>query len=338
MPQIVLDSAFKSISAILEQYKRDPGGIELFGGEPLLKRTRNIVSDVIRFAQKLDTKVDIITNGVMAGDFLDIFKPFKNIIQMLQITLDGPEQVHDRRRKFFSGKGSFKNIINSIDTLVNNGINTNVRVNIDLDNINNLPDLYSFIIKMRWPEHKNFKIQPSRVTDHTVLEHEYPLSTDKVLLEKLLLIYERNPNIEKIFGYHVFKPLRHILDILHGAENVSPRFFNCESNLVEMFIFCPDGLIYTCPESIGIADKAIGSFFPELVFFEDRIKCWKDRDITVMEKCASCGFAPLCGGGCPYSSMQIYKDCMQPVCEDFRGVLDTFFKYRGNQILEKYIQ
>jgi uncharacterized protein len=136
----------------------------------------------------------------------------------------------------------------------------------------------------------------------------------------------------------MFKPLRHMLDIIKGAENVSPKYFNCESNLIDLYVLCPDGYIYACPESIGIPDMAIGRFYPELHFFNDKIKMWTERSILNFRECKDCRFSLVCGGGCPYSSILINKESFRPVCENFQDVYDTFFKYRGEKILQKFIQ
>ncbi|MCL4417991.1 MAG: radical SAM protein [Actinobacteria bacterium] len=329
--------AINTIKEIPKNNGRNVSSIELFGGEPLLTGTKQMVGRILKFASEQNIKISIITNGVMAKEFIDILKPVKSNVEMLQITLDGPDFIHDKRRKFYSGKGSFKNITESINSLVVNGINTNARINIDMENIEYLPHLYEFIDKMKWFEYPNFKIQPSKVTDHSSLECHDPIVPDHMLLEKLIEIYDDYPHLEDVLTFYLFKPLRHILDILNGAENVSPRYFNCESNLIELYILCPDGYIYTCPESIGITNTAIGKFYPDLIFFEDQIKMWTERNITNLKECQECRFSPICGGGCPYSSILIYKDSLHPVCENYQEVLDTFFKYRGEKILQKFL-
>lgn len=190
---------------------------------------------------------------------------------------------------------------------------------------------------MKWLEYPSFKIQPSKVADHSTTECKYPVVQDYILMEKLIEIYDNYPYLEDIFKLYLFKPIRHILDIINGAENVSPRYCNCESNLIELYILCPDGFIYTCPESIGIEKTAIGKYYPKLEFFDEKTKMWTERNILIMQKCRECMFAPICGGGCPYASMLIYKDSLHPVCENYQAVLDTFIRHRGEKILQKFL-
>ncbi|MCK5567589.1 MAG: SPASM domain-containing protein, partial [Actinomycetia bacterium] len=106
-------------------------------------------------------------------------------------------------------------------------------------------------------------------------------------------------------------------------------------NLLELYIFCPDGYIYTCPESIGNKDISIGKFFPSLELSRSGMSMWRDRDIMNMEKCVECKFAPICGGGCPMSSM-IISGGEEPVCERYQEVLDTYLFHRGEKILKAF--
>jgi uncharacterized protein len=335
MDENMLESALESIKAVSGRIDRKISAVELFGGEPLLPRNKNSVAKILGFAAANGAKVTIVTNGVFAGDFIDIFEPVRDNIEMLQITIDGPEGIHDKRRKTSSGKGSFSQISKSISGLLDAGINTNARVNIDSENIQYLSELYEYMKKRDWVGHSNFRTKPSLVTDHTTLDYIAPIIPEDLFLDKLLDVYDRYPELEKAFGFYSFKPIRHIIDILNGAPNVSPRFFNCESNLLELYIFCPDGLVYTCPESIGNKDLSIGNFFPDLELSEKKMDIWRNRDVMNMEKCRSCSFAPICGGGCPLSSLLI-SGGREAVCERFKEVLDTFLRRRGNMILDKF--
>lgn len=333
----ILDDSIKAAEEISKEKSGKVDSVELFGGEPLLLKNKPLIKKILKFARDKDAPITIVTNGVMAKDFIDILLPVKEKIKMLQITVDGPPEVHDKRRKFPSGKGSFSKISESIDLLLKNNINTNVRVNIDNTNIEHIFDLYEYVSKKSWLKHPNFSIRLALVIDHSTMDYNNVIIPEEKLLERLIEVYDKYPVLEDLFGFYKFKPLRHILDIVSGAPNVSPKFFNCESNLLELNVFCPDGYIYACGESIGKPDYAIGKFSPRLEFYPDKEKLWTERTILNIEKCRTCKFAPLCGGGCAYSSILIYKDNSKPICERYQEVLDTFLRLRGEKILKKYM-
>ena len=333
----ILDDSINAAKELSKEKSGKVDSIELFGGEPLLLKNQPALKKIFKFAQEKDAPITIVTNGVMAKDFIDILLPVKEKIRMLQITVDGPAEIHDKRRIFPSGKGSFAKISESIDTLLKNNIHVNVRVNIDNTNIDYLPGFYEYITKKNWLKHPDLKIMLALVTDHSTLDYDDVIIPEEKLLERLIRIYDKYPELEDTFGFYKFKPLRHILDLAGGAPNVSPKFVNCESNLLELNLLCPDGYIYACGESVGYPEYAIGRFSPKLESYPDKKKLWTDRTILNIKKCRTCKFAPLCGGGCAFASILIYKNNSKPICERYQQVLDTFLKLRGERILKKYL-
>jgi len=289
----MLDKALKGAEMIAERNYGRMESVELYGGEPLTEKTKGMVEKILNFALKIKAPVTIVTNGVKAGQFTGILKPVKQYIEMLQITIDGPREIHDKRRSYKSGKGTFDEIVSSIEMLLENGINVNVRVNIDNTNYQYLPYLCDYVENRGWLGHPHFKIMLAEVTDHCTTSYNDVLIEPEKLLVKIMELYKDHPRLEQQFGYYMFKPLRHLLDIISGSPNVSPKFFNCESNLLELNIFCPDGLIYVCGESIGNPDMAIGKYTPDIEFFPRKQSAWKERNILNLDMCRNCCFGPV---------------------------------------------
>ena len=327
----ILKKAFEIIKKINpnNNYK-----IELYGGEPLLPKTKKIINKIISFSLISDSKVTIISNGIYIKKFISLLLQIHNNIEMIQVTLDGIKDINDSRRKFKSGKGTFLIISKNISTLLENGINVCLRVNIDNSNIDYIVDFYNYLLKTGWLKKSNFDVKLSLVADHRSSVYKNNIVTEEELLKKLINLYDRFPQLEKTFKYYAFKQVRNIINILEGAPNNSPRFFNCEANILEYIIFCPDGYLYTCPESIGNKEFAIGMFYPEFSFFKDNKIKWISRNIYSIKKCSSCSFSPICGGGCNYAAF--IQNKTEPVCERFNEVLDTFFKLRGEKILKSH--
>jgi len=323
----VLSSFFNFIKSSKMKFN----SIELYGGEPLLPKNKDIISEILLFSEKKNLNISVITNGTYINKYLDLLCRLRKNIEMIQITLDGTKKIHDNRRVFRSGKGSFDLITNNIRLLIDNKINTNLRVNIDNDNIDNIPELYSFVLNNRWLDSSNFDIKLALVTNHKEGGSNFH---PEIILEKIIKLYNKNPKLEKLFGFSAFKQLRNILSILNGAKNVAPRFINCETNLLELLIFCQDGYIYTCPESIGNTNLAIGQFHPSFSYFENKKNIWLTKNIFSFTECRNCKFSLICGGGCTYSSL-INSNGVIPVCEKYNEVLNTFFKYKGELILNK---
>lgn len=316
----------------IKHNKLNIDSLELYGGEPLLSINQKIVEKVLTFAKNKKLNITIITNGTSLDDYLSLLRALRENIEMVQITLDGVRAINDKRRKFKTGEGSFNIIIDNISKLLEIGINTNLRVNIDKKNVYNIPEFFEFIKSLGWINKKNFDVKLALVRDHSKDESYF---FPEKLLEIIIQQYNKNPELEKHFGFSAFKQLRNIIGVLNGIENTTPRFINCETNILELLIFCPDGFIYTCPESIGITKYAIGQFYPNFSYSNSVKNTWRTKNILSIKKCFNCKFAPICGGGCTYSSFLI-SNGENPVCEKYNAVINKFLKYKGDSILKSY--
>ena len=70
--------------------------ITLFGGEPLLERTVDVVSYIVEQASHRNIPTMAISNGVELQRFRHLLGSGR--LEWLQITLDGPGHIHDKRR------------------------------------------------------------------------------------------------------------------------------------------------------------------------------------------------------------------------------------------------
>jgi len=98
--------------------KKDNFNIGFFGGEPLL--CLDLIKRLINFSREFKKKIKhrgkitfrIITNGVCLNkESIEYF--VKHNIE-LQISIDGPRQIHDANRIFPSGRGSFDIVLKNI--------------------------------------------------------------------------------------------------------------------------------------------------------------------------------------------------------------------------------
>ena len=120
--------------------------IKWYGGEPLIEFNKivQITNEVKPLFENFSAS--IITNGyLLTPDKIEQFEELG--IRQIQITLDGPEEIHNKRRPLKNGKGSFNQILRNIDYLfsVNEKIFVTIRVNIDRSNENMYGDIYNYL-------------------------------------------------------------------------------------------------------------------------------------------------------------------------------------------------
>ena len=200
----IIDSFFNYIKnefAGREKY------ITVFGGEPLLSSPKQKAAIEYLLKKASDDKLDIsfVTNGYTLPDYIDIFR--NRNIREIQVTLDGTGDVHNKRRFLKNGSGTFDTIVNGIDQCLKNKITVNLRMVIDRENIENLPELAQFAIDRGWTASSYFKTQIGR---------NYELHHCQSTPDKL---FSRVSLFETI--YSLTKEYPHILEFYKPAYSIS---------------------------------------------------------------------------------------------------------------------
>jgi uncharacterized protein len=325
-----VDQAFYALeNNILKYAGKDSYTITLFGGEPLQAHTKEIVEYILQTAKTKKCKVSIITNGVNIHKFWDIINIHKDMLSF-QVTLDGIGEIHDRRRIFANGKGSFNLITSNLDLLIKNNFKVRVRVNLDHSNINSLSNLLEYFNNKTWFNYPKFNVHVSPVNSHgkdissCSSENEYEIFKQlKSAFPNLKLLKEK---YKTEIGSDMFRVIKHINNTINKSScSQCPTGSFCEAvGLGSIGVGC-DGYIYACGESIGNQEDAIGRYYPDYEIFEDKANCWKDRTIFKIKECSQCNLSTFCGGGCPYSALKN------------NGRVDTGFCGETKNILDKYV-
>jgi uncharacterized protein len=268
--------------------------ITLFGGEPLLNsvKQKELIAYLIKQAHISQIDVCVVTNGYTLVEYIEILK--QGSIREIQITLDGTADIHNSRRFLKGGNGTFDKIVQGIDVCLANKITVNLRMVIDKENINNLPELARFAIDKGWTASEYFKTQIGR---------NYELHHCQSAPQKL---FDRVSLYEKL--YELIKLAPHIVEFYKPAYSVS-RFLADNGSLPDpLFDSCPacksewafdyTGHIYPCTATVGKADESLGTFYPKVSSDENQIDAWAMRDVTAIPECKDCSLQLACGGGC----------------------------------------
>lgn len=321
------DPGIEVIDAFFEHIKKEfPARkkyITVFGGEPLLpgheqqKKIRHLIN--LSNSAKLD--LCFVTNGYTLSSYIDIIKTGR--IREVQVTLDGTSEIHNKRRHLKGGSDTFQQITRGIDDCLANGIPVNLRMVLDKENIDNLPDLARFAIDKGWTDNQLFKTQLGR---------NYELHHCQSLPENL---FDRINMYEKISGLLKVHP--HILRFHKPAFSVS-RFLSENGTLPSpLFDSCPacktewafdyTGRIYSCTATVGKTEESLGSFYPKTEFFTNSIEQWQNRDVTTITECRDCNLQLACGGGCGSVSKNKTGMICSPDCRPVNELLELGFSH-----------
>ena len=302
MDTAMIDRIFGAMPAIEARHGIAPDEaitrtIGFFGGEPLLASSRPTVERIIERARALGPATFwAVTNGTELYAYRDLLNPAT--IRMVQITLDGPPREHDLRRIYPDGRGSFAQIAESITFALAAGVSVQVRLNVDRNNIDQLPELADTIIAQGWNGQRGFvaytaPIQPANdKTDAKTTFSSWEL--DKALNDlrgryaQMRVIDRPDDRLKqqarRIFGEHTEPQLK---STFCGAHN-------------GMYIFDAFGDIYACWERTGDPQIRIGRVLDDgNVELGGRLaELWRSRNVTTNPICRKCRYNLYCGGGC----------------------------------------
>jgi uncharacterized protein len=331
-PRMLSIEEVDAVFAAISRLATSDSHIQLFGGEPLLANAEPIVTHIFKRAAALGYPVSAVTNGVNVAHYMPLFREYRDHLDDFQITVDGPAAIHDVRRPRANGKGTFSDIIDGIQLLLNEGMRVRMRVNVDRMNIDGLADLADFVIAKGWHKLENFGALLSPVDDHG--GHKVPgyLAEHEAAAEwfRLKAIH---PQLE-IFRVDLFRNLEYLINAVNPKGIKFPRFQYCESNNLSCYTFGTDGKIYLCAEAVGDDRHAVGRYYPEYFLNEAAISQWNGRSILTLEKCRECPIATLCGGGCAISAARINGSLDDPCCA---GAIESVHSYLDS-IKEQFLK
>lgn len=240
----VIDSLFRAIAELQKRRKNpQPPEITLFGGEPLLrgKTHEASIKRLLDSARERGCRVSLITNGVELSSYSDLLSRYD--IENIQITVDGPKRIHDQRRIFANGQGSFDRIVTGIDEALKKGLKISLRANIDDQNVAYLPELADFILEKGWLD-KGLDAYISPVNgngpENKVCLQQSRIETLKTLLE----MKRRHRQLD-------FMPISHWLvqyfeNILERGTLPMPETRFCEATTGTQYSVDFLGRVFTC--------------------------------------------------------------------------------------------
>jgi len=311
----VIDAFFTYIDAKFAERKKY---ITIFGGEPFLNTPskKASIQKIITEATKRNLDIAVVTNGYNIIDFIDILKTGK--IREIQVTLDGTQSIHDKRRMLKGGAGSFKRIAEGISLLLKNHIPVNVRMIVDKDNINNLPELARFAIEQGWTKSLLFKTALGRNYElHHCQTNNKRLYSRIEMYQEVYDIVKKNP---EVLEFH--KPSFSISKfIFENGELPNPLFDSCSGGKTE-WAFDYSGKIYSCTATVGNIGDELGTFYPTIELKEDLIEEWQDRDVLSIKECTTCSVRLACGGGCAAIAKAQTGKLLSPDCRPIKELME----------------
>lgn len=283
-PQRMSDAVQAQLLAFIQRYKLY-GQLKMldvcwFGGEPLLEfdRIRRLTGEFK--AMEVPYSASMVTNGYLLDKgFVEQLEDLK--IKSIQITLDGPEEVHNRRRPHVSQGDSYAVIMANIERLLGRWPGRlALRVNVDRSNREQFFEIRAQL-QQRFPS-KKLEIYPGIVLDGPRDNPDAPCECSSSEVGDFFLEAYRRSNGD-------------------DGRDLYPNPTLCTAQRRNGFVIGPQGEIYNCWHDVGNPDWEVGSVFPDRAWNYPLLSRYMvGTEVFADDDCRQCLFLPRCSGGCPH--------------------------------------
>jgi uncharacterized protein len=258
--------------------------IVFYGGEPLLsiERIVSISEKICSFAEPLGLKYSfsLVTNGtLLTPAVVKLLVPFG--LKGAKVTLDGPEDIHNRFRPFKSGAGSFEVIVRNL-TEVSDMIQVQIGGNYTQEYYPEFPRLLDYLAERG--------LTPDRIP---IVKFDPVMSESNEFAPPDF--HDGCESINEPWVGKASLALREeILRRGYATQRIIPS--PCLLELNDSVVMNYDGALYKCPGLIGREGCCVGDVKSGVIDYAKS----HDLDVWKNEECLACEYLPLCFGGCKY--------------------------------------
>lgn len=269
--------------------------VALFGGEPLLNYSvlLQAVKDLRSLGQTgVSVEIDLITNGSLLTR--DKSQELSHYINNVQITIDGPREIHDARRFYCSGRGSFDDILENLKNATEFFKGRIVlRSNIDENNAPYIPKLLKYLKDINiYRKLRGVDFVPTYSSQAEILANGCEIRITANIMSKIVELFKYAVKL----GYKIPK-----------------RFVSgpCIAFLSNGFAIDENLSVYKCP---GFLYETPDGFIDDQLNLRITNPRWY-RILTFDPMCSEhCVYGPICYGGCRWMAGSSTKiDCKKKV-------------------------
>jgi uncharacterized protein len=325
----VVDAFFSHLES---QFAERKPFITLFGGEALngSKRQKEMIDYIVKKAAQGGYAISAVTNGYDLVDYLDILQQAE--VKEIQVTLDGPQAVHDLRRHTAGGQGTYGQIMNGLEEAIKRKIPINLRAVVDKSNFEDLVTLAEDLDQRGWLDltSQQFKTQIGRnyelfecyaAPQHLLGQAEH--------WAHFIQLAEKHPILKKMHSPE-FKGIHHLVQT---GEMYLPSYDTCPASKSE-WVFDLYGDIYGCTATTGQDEYKLGTFYPDFKLNEKEVKEWQERNVLTIPECQTCDVSLICGGGCGAIAKNRTGRVKGPDCRPIKEILTLGLDYYGDNLLK----
>jgi uncharacterized protein len=265
-----------------------------YGGEPLLAlhRISSLSQKLIALCadKKFRYHSSLITNGYL------LTKPAVETllachVSSVQITLDGPADVHDKRRHLAGGGPTFERIMRNIENISDDlPLHLALRINIDRRNAESSLRLLDELHARGIHERKRVDVFTALVRAMTPYCQDVPYCLDVRAYSATELEFYR---YALSLGFRVAR---------YPAGNPAV----CGAISPKCLLVLPGGDVHKCWCTVGQKELSVGRLADGAYQADRGVELRWLAYTPFAKECEECAVLPMCMGGCPY--LTLYGD------------------------------
>lgn len=220
------------------------------------------------------------TNGYLLTEEM-VYELERLGFKYIQITIDGPKEIHDNRRMLVSGKGTFDKIIGNIKLFRGSKVEVSVRINVDKENASMYSEVSSLIKSLNM---NNVRCYPALV--------EFTPNQESCRECKCMTAAEFSKFASTEAKEYYYEK---------GGFNCGNISVNCGAEHIYSFVIDDYGDVYKCWNSVGYEREKLFNLKNRNNLNPIILSKYLGRDPFSEEECSQCAYLPICGGGCAYN-------------------------------------
>lgn len=270
-----LETAIKVAKYINEvSLNNIPIKLAWFGGEPLFNK--EVIDIIVNYLRNENRQYysTMISNGYLLNN--EVISQAVNIwnLQEVQITIDGTEKIYNKIKNYIykDNVNPYKKVLNNIALLLNNNIRVDIRLNVNIDNANDIINVIHELVE-RFNKHPRLGIYA-----WPIFEDANNIRTE----EERVILFNYIDRIEKLlinYGYKCLTPLNNNIGL-----------YQCMADDGDSVVISPRGELGVCEH---YTDRHFYSNIenPSLKNI-DELKSWKEHND--LDICKDCPIYPKC--------------------------------------------
>lgn len=288
------ESTFSFIESYLDEHQEiESVHLGLFGGEPLtdlslaelyIKRLGQITESR---SQRLE--ISLTTNGLNLSDKL-VLNWIPRGLRYLRVTLDGPPDIHDRRRPGISGQPTFERILHNLLALKDlKGFGIGVSINIDEQNADHIGQLLDILAEKGLKEDVEIILEPTLPAYGAA--GQQPGET-----ERLVALPDKQAQ-----GKLLARCLSQVIERGFRTPLVPGLCAPCNFVQANNFVIDWSGQLFRCTFTMLCRELSVGTVGGGVTAKNEDMLEARKAILPCLEK--QCAYLPVCLSGCRYEAL-----------------------------------